>query len=67
MAFAFTAIVAWSYYGERCAEHLFGMVWLIADIRNALMAIPNLIAQLALSGAIFAVTRAYFEREQAAG
>ncbi|MFB4202707.1 Amino-acid carrier protein AlsT [wastewater metagenome] len=86
--FAFTTIVAWSYYGERCAEYLFGVkaimpyrylwvvllfvgavaklgiVWLIADVLNALMAIPNLIALLALSGTIFAVTRDYFAREE---
>jgi len=79
--FAFTTIVAWSYYGERCAEFLFGvkvimpyrylwvvllvvgavanleLIWLIADVLNALMAIPNLIALLALSGTVFAVTR----------
>jgi AGCS family alanine or glycine:cation symporter len=82
--FAFTTIVAWSYYGERCAEFLFGvkvimpyrylwvvllvvgavanleLIWLIADVLNALMAIPNLIALLALSGTVFAVTREYF-------
>ncbi|MFV8834874.1 sodium:alanine symporter family protein [Aquisalimonas sp.] len=84
--FAFTTIVAWSYYGERCAEYLFGvrvilpyrylwvillfvgavanlnLVWLIADVLNALMAIPNLIALLALSGTVFAVTREYFAK-----
>ena len=82
--FAFTTIVAWSYYGERCAEFLFGvkvimpyrylwvvllvvgavanleLVWLIADVLNALMAIPNLIALLALSSTVFAVTREHF-------
>lgn len=91
IVFAFTTIVAWSYYGERCAEYLFGVkaimpyrylwvmllfvgavanlgiVWLIADILNALMAIPNLIALLALSGTIFTATKGYFEREQADG
>ncbi|ABM61393.1 alanine/glycine:cation symporter family protein [Halorhodospira halophila] len=82
--FAFTTIVAWSYYGERCAAFLFGarvilpyrylwvalllvgavaelgVVWIVADILNALMAIPNLIALLALSGTVFAITRSYF-------
>ena len=82
--FAFTTIVAWSYYGERCAAFLFGaqvvtpyryvwvvllfigavaelgVVWTIADILNALMAIPNLIGLLALSGTVFAITRRYF-------
>ncbi len=85
--FAFTTIIAWSYYGERCAEFLFGVkiitpyrwawvvllfigavgnlgiIWIIADILNALMAIPNLIALLALSSTIFAVTRRYFADE----
>ena len=87
VVFAFTTLVAWSYYGERSAEYLFGvkvimpyryvwvvlvfvgaianleLIWLVADVLNALMAIPNLIALLALSGTIFALTKAYFERE----
>jgi len=33
-------------------------VWTVADILNALMAIPNLVALLALSGTVFALTRA---------
>ena len=89
VVFAFTTIVAWSYYGERCAEFLFGVraitpyrylwvallfvgavaklgiVWTIADILNALMAVPNLIALLALSGTVFAVTRRHFAGGQA--
>lgn len=89
--FAFTTIVAWSYYGERSAEFLFGvkvimpyrylwvvllvvgavanleLIWLIADVLNALMAIPNLIALLALSGTVFAVTREHFAKESAEG
>ncbi|UCH90520.1 MAG: sodium:alanine symporter family protein [Nitrospirota bacterium] len=79
--FAFTTLLGWSYYGERCAEYLFGvrviqpfrifwviaipigamgnlgMIWTIADILNGLMAIPNLIALLALSPIIFHLTR----------
>ncbi|SIS84801.1 alanine/glycine:cation symporter family protein [Phaeovulum vinaykumarii] len=39
-----------------------GMVWIVADIMNALMAIPNLIALIALSGTVFAVTRAYWKK-----
>jgi len=82
--FAFTTILGWSYYGERCVEFLFGKgvvfpfrvlwvlaigagvgvslktVWLIADILNGLMAIPNLIALLLLSGVIAKLTREYF-------
>ncbi|MBC8579818.1 alanine/glycine:cation symporter family protein [Zhenhengia yiwuensis] len=82
--FAFTTILGWNYYGERCIEFLFGvkgikpyrlvfilmvalggflqiqLVWTIADIVNALMAFPNLIALLALSGVVVKETKAYF-------
>ena len=82
--FAFTTILGWNYYGERCFEFLFGvrfiwlyrvvfvlmvllggfieldMVWIIADIVNALMALPNLIALLALSPVVVAETKKYF-------
>ena len=37
-------------------------VWTIADIFNALMALPNLVAILALSGVVVAETRSYFKR-----
>jgi AGCS family alanine or glycine:cation symporter len=37
-------------------------VWTIADIFNALMALPNLIALLALSGEVVKETKSYFER-----
>lgn len=83
--FAFTTILGWNYYGERCTEYLFGvkgilpyriiyivlvasgaflkldLIWTLADIVNGLMAIPNLIALLGLSGVVFAETRAYFD------
>ena len=39
-------------------------VWLIADIVNGLMALPNLIAIVALSGVVVAETKAYFEHLQ---
>lgn len=85
--FAFTTILGWSYYGERCFEFLFGvkhiniyrsifiimvalggfleldLIWTIADIVNGLMAIPNLIALLALSPIIIAETRNYFKHK----
>ncbi len=72
MFFAFTTILGWNYYGERCVVYLFGtkgirlykyifialvasgaflhldMIWVIADIVNGLMAIPNLIGLIAL-------------------
>lgn len=38
-------------------------VWNIADIFNALMALPNLIALIALSGVVARETRAYFNKE----
>ena len=37
------------------------MIWIIADIVNGLMAIPNLIALLGLSGVVVAETKLYFE------
>jgi len=82
--FAFTTILGWSYYGERCAEFLFGvkviwpyrvlwivalpigaignlgMIWLLADIMNGLMAVPNLIALAVLSPMVFRLTRERF-------
>jgi AGCS family alanine or glycine:cation symporter len=81
--FAFTTILGWNYYGERCVEYLVGVkaipfyriffivvvacgpflkleeIWALADIVNGLMAIPNLIALLALSGVVVAETAAY--------
>ncbi|MBK1634258.1 alanine/glycine:cation symporter family protein [Rhodovulum adriaticum] len=42
-----------------------GVVWVVADIMNALMAIPNLIALIALSGTVAAVTRAYWRKQRA--
>ncbi len=83
--FAFTTIIGWNYYGERCVEYLFGvkaimpyrifyiclvgmgvflkldLIWILADIVNGLMAIPNLIALLGLSGVVVAETKLYFE------
>ena len=83
--FAFTTILGWNYYGERCFEFLFGvrfiwlyrvvfvvmvllggfieldMVWIIADIVNALMALPNLIALIVLSPVVISETRKYFK------
>lgn len=42
-------------------------VWTIADIFNACMAIPNIIALVALSGVVVKETRGYFKRLNAAG
>ena len=42
-------------------------VWGVADIFNGLMAIPNMIALLALSGVVAAETRLYFSRRVPTG
>ena len=83
--FAYTTILGWSYYSERCLEYLVGgpkkivkvyrwiyiiavfvgpyltvaAVWNIADIFNGLMAFPNLIALVALSGVAAEETKKY--------
>jgi len=84
--FAYSTTIAWSYYGDRCAEYLFGekavfvyriifvclifvgavsklsLVWTISNIFNALMAIPNLIGLILLSGVVARETRRYLTR-----
>lgn len=86
MFFAFTTILGWNYYGERCVTYLFGTkgirpyrwifillvasgaflkldtIWILADIVNGLMAIPNLIALVGLRHVVIAETRDYFAR-----
>ena len=83
--FAFTTILGWNYYSERCLEYIIGdkknvikaykwlyilcifigpfmtvsAVWTIADIFNGLMAIPNLIALIALNGVVVSETNKY--------
>ncbi len=85
--FAFTTILGWDYYSEKCLEYLFkgnmkvvsgyrwiyilavfigpfmtvSAVWTIADIFNGLMALPNLIALIALSGVCAKETKRYFD------
>lgn len=85
--FAFSTILGWSYYGERCVERLVGaggvipyrmvftcvvfvgavteleVVWNFADVMNGLMAIPNLIGLLVLSGLIVRETRYYLDND----
>ena len=39
-------------------------VWLVADCFNALMALPNLIALIGLSGLVVKITREHFEKKQ---
>jgi AGCS family alanine or glycine:cation symporter len=86
--FAYSTMIAWSYYGDRCFEYLFGpravtpyryifclfvilgtiggleLVWLIADNLNALMAIPNLVGLLVLSGVVVRQSKDYLLRMQ---
>ena len=81
--FAFSTVLGWAYYGERCVEYCLGpkalipyrllyvavaaiapivaldLVWTIADILNALMAIPNLIAVILLIPVIRRETKKY--------
>ena len=86
--FAFTTILGWSFYGERCTTYLFGeaavlpfrlvwvavvvigavagdrgVIWSVADTLNGLMALPNLVALLLLSGTVFRLSKEHsFER-----
>lgn len=88
--FAFTTILGWDYYSEKCLEYLTGgnmkavkvyrwiyilavfigpymtvaAVWTIADIFNGLMALPNLIALVALSGVATIETKEYLEKKR---
>ena len=88
--FAFTTILGWNYYGERCLEYLLNgnmkavkayrwlyilavfigpymtvsAVWTIADIFNGLMALPNLIALIALSGVVVSETNVFIKNEK---
>lgn len=88
--FAFTTILGWNYYSEKCVEYLVGnrpnvlkgyrwlyilaifigpfmtvsAVWTLADIFNGLMALPNLIALIALGGVVSAETKKYFDKQK---
>ncbi len=86
--FAYSTTISWSYYGDRCAEYLWGvkavlvyrliyvvlvfvgavaklgLVWKLSDIFNALMALPNLIGLILLSGVVTHETRAYLQRHR---
>lgn len=83
--FAFTTIIGWNYYGERCIEYLTGvkgikiyktvfiifvgigpllsldLVFIIADIVNGLMALPNLVGLIALRHIIIDETNNFFK------
>ena len=85
--FAFTTVLGWAYYSERCLEYLIGRgkknailafrwlyvaavfigpyltvsaVWTSADIFNGLMAFPNLVALVLLSGIVARETKKFF-------
>jgi len=94
--FAFTTIMAWSYYGEKACEFCFKwvkeekkkkacvmvfkvlylifiviaaiingtLVWKIDDTFNGLMAFPNLVALILLSGQVAAITKNYYDRKK---
>ena len=87
--FAFTTILGWNYYGERCILYLTGTtksikpfkiiyilaiaiapfmtldpIWMLADITNALMGIPNLIALLGLRKVVISETKKYFQAKE---
>ena len=83
LSFVFSTILGWSYYAERCVEHLGGkrvlvyfriiwmmavfvgcvakldLVWVFSDCANALMAIPNIVSLLLLSGVVASETKKY--------
>lgn len=93
--FAFTTILAWSYYGEKCVDFLFRktgdkgrkiattvfkvayvllvivsaiidgeLAWAISDTFNGLMALPNLIGLVFMSGLVVKITKNYFDRKK---
>lgn len=83
ITFAFSTILGWYYYGERCSVYLFGekaiipykvlwvicvfigaiisidVIWDFADLMNGLMALPNIVAVLFLSGVVAKETKKY--------
>jgi len=87
--FAYSTILGWCYYGEKCLEYLVGegavkyyrivftgfifvgaiggleFVWSLADTLNGLMAIPNLIGLLGLSGVVVAETNYFLKNVKA--
>ncbi|MBD1401452.1 alanine/glycine:cation symporter family protein [Pelovirga terrestris] len=87
--FAYSTILGWCYYGEKCMEYLISekaviyyrvvfvlfvfvgavakldFVWTFSDVMNGLMAVPNLIGLLLLSGVVVAETRHFLEKTSA--
>ena len=86
--FAYSTILGWSYYGERCLAYLGGdrtilpyrvvfialvgvgavakidMVWVLSDLFNALMALPNLLGLILLSGVAARITAEYLDAKK---
>ncbi len=86
--FAYSTILGWCYYGEKCASYLLGewfvlpyriiyvasvmigtiasldLVWAAADTFNGLMAVPNLIALVLLSGVVVKETRDFIAKRK---
>ena len=86
--FAFTTIIGWNYYGERCMYYLKGLkaipyykfifivfiaigpfmslefIFILADIVNGCMALPNLIGLIGLRKEIVMETQAYFKKDK---
>lgn len=86
--FAYSTILGWCYYGEKCATYAFGskalmpyrfiyvasvmagtvlsldLVWNISDTFNAMMAIPNLIGLLLLSGVVVSETKDFIAKRK---
>ncbi|MFO7765093.1 MAG: sodium:alanine symporter family protein [Pelovirga sp.] len=84
--FAYSTILGWCYYGEKCMEYLISekaviyyrvifvlfvfvgavaqldFVWTFSDVMNGLMAVPNLIGLLLLSGVVVAETRNFLDK-----
>jgi AGCS family alanine or glycine:cation symporter len=82
--FAFTTIIGWNFYGEKCTKYLFNKdaikwfkliflvmvaggpflkldtIWLIADIVNGVMVIPNLVGLILLRKVIIGETLEFF-------
>ena len=92
--FAFTTVLAWSYYGEKAVDFCFrhmsekkrkipvmifkilfillivfssligsDLIWALDDTFNGIMALPNLIALVFLSGQVARITKNYFDRK----
>ncbi len=89
--FAFTTIIGWNVYGEKCVAYLtkgnkkwvmfykvlyiiavgiaplltLSLIWTLASIFNGLMALPNLVGLLGLSGIVAKETNEYFKNRKA--